>query len=213
MTEFLQFAFSRLTVGSIYALVALGFALIYNASDVINFAQGEFVMIGGMTAAALSAAGAPLALAVVVAILAAAAVGWLLERLAIEPVRDAPAATLIIITIGASLLLRGVAQIIFDKQMHKLPAFSGDGDGAFHVLGATLQIQSLWLLAGAAAVFVALRLFLSRTVTGQALRATAANKLGVRLVGIEVSRIFALAFVLSAVIGALPATISEHCWR
>ena len=107
MPEFLQFLFSGLTVGAIYALVALGFTLIYNASDVINFAQGEFVMLGGMVTVFAAAAGVPLPLAALLAVVVAVAVGLLLHRLAIEPARGASAVTLIIITIGASILLRG----------------------------------------------------------------------------------------------------------
>ena len=109
MAEFLQFAFSGLTVGAIYALVALGFTLIYNASDVVNFAQGEFVMLGGMVTVFAAAAGVPLPLAALLAIVVTVAVGLLLHRLAIEPARAASPVTLIIITIGASILMRGVA--------------------------------------------------------------------------------------------------------
>ncbi|MGQ9371131.1 branched-chain amino acid ABC transporter permease [Azospirillum sp. ST 5-10] len=214
MAEFLQFGFSGVTVGSVYALVALGFTLIYNASDVVNFAQGEFLMIGGMTSAVLFAAGVPLPLAAVTAVAAAAAAGFLLERLAIAPVRDAPPATLIIITIGASLLLRGIAQIVFGKQIHRLPSFTGDA--AIAVGGAMLPVQSLWVLLGAGVMFVALRALLGGTLVGFAVRATAANRLAARLVGIEVPRIFALAFVVSAVIGAVggilvtPITLTRY---
>src|SRR4030081_677313 len=115
MPEFLQFLFSGLTVGAIYALVALGFTLIYNASDVINFAQGEFVMLGGMVTFFAHAAGMPLPLAAVLCILAASAVGLLMHDSAIPPALGASALTLIIITIGASILLRGVAGVVFDK--------------------------------------------------------------------------------------------------
>src|SRR3972149_5707533 len=126
MAEFLQFAFSGLTVGAIYALVALSFTLIYNSSDVVNFAQGEFVMLGGMMTVFARAAGVPMPLAIALAVAVAALVGLLLHRLAIEPARRASPVTLIIITIGASILLRGIAAIVFDKQFHKLPAFTGD---------------------------------------------------------------------------------------
>src|SRR5438477_8494551 len=106
MAEFLQFFFSGLTVGAIYALVAVGFTLIYNSSDVINFAQGEFVMLGGMVTVFAAAAGVPLPLAALLAIVVAIGVGLLMHRLAIEPARGASTVTLIIITIGASILLR-----------------------------------------------------------------------------------------------------------
>src|SRR3982751_6770296 len=102
MPEFLQFLFSGLTVGAIYALVALGFTLIYNASDVINFAQGEFVMLGGMVTVFAAAAGMALPLAALIAVAVAVVVGLALHKLAIAPARGASPVTLIIITIGAS---------------------------------------------------------------------------------------------------------------
>src|SRR4029453_8754746 len=126
MPEFLQFAFSGLTVGAVYALVALGFTLIYNASDVVNFAQGEFVMLGGMTTVFLGLAGVPLPLASCLAIIFTVIVGLALHRFAIETARGASAVVLIIITIGASIFLRGAAQVGFDKRFHTLPAWFGN---------------------------------------------------------------------------------------
>src|SRR3954469_7507481 len=214
MPEFLQFAFSGLTVGAIYALVALGFTLIYNSSDVINFAQGEFVMIGGMVTVFAAAAGVPLPLAALLAIVAAIAVGLLLNALAIEPARGASGVTLIIITIGASIFLRGLAQVLFDKQAHGLPAFSGDAP--IRVLGAALLPQSLWVLGGAVAIVLALHFFLNRTVMGKAVLATAANRLAAQLVGIDTRAIMALAFGTSAAIGAVagilitPITLTSY---
>ncbi|MFZ0151508.1 MAG: branched-chain amino acid ABC transporter permease, partial [Xanthobacteraceae bacterium] len=98
MTEFLQFVFSGLTVGAIYALVAIGFTLIYNASDVVNFAQGEFVMLGGLTTVFLGYAGVPLPFAAIIAVLVTTAVGLALYCFAIETALKADAVTLIIIT-------------------------------------------------------------------------------------------------------------------
>jgi branched-chain amino acid transport system permease protein len=201
MAEFLQFLFSGLTIGAVYAVVALGFTLIYNASGVVNFAQGEFVMIGGMGAAFAVAAGVPLPLAALLAVAAAAAVGLALHAFAIEPARGASPVSIIIITIGASIFLRGVAQVLFDKQAHGLPAFSGDTP--IRVMGAAVLPQSLWIIAGAVAVFVALHLFLNRTLLGKAVLATAANRLAAQLVGINTRSIVALAFATSAAIGAV----------
>src|SRR5919107_1904544 len=160
--ELLQFLVSGLTVGAVYALVALGFTLIYNASEVVNFAQGEFVMLGGMVTVFASAAGIPVPLAALLAVAVAVVIGLLLHRFAIEPARGASAVTLIIITIGASILLRGIAQIVFDKQFHKLPSFSGDTP--VDILGAAVQPQSFWVLGGAAVVVLGLYAFLERTV-------------------------------------------------
>ncbi|MFD1330123.1 branched-chain amino acid ABC transporter permease [Mycoplana ramosa] len=214
MSEFLQLLISGLTVGAVYALVALGFTLIYNASDVINFAQGDFVMIGGMGTVFLMAAGLSLPIAALVAVVGAVIVGLLLHRLAIEPARGASPVTLIMITIGASIFIKGVAQIVFDKQFHTLPAFSGADP--INIAGAAILPQSLWVLAGAVVLFVALYLFLTRTLTGKALIATAANRLAARLVGINVRVMLGLAFGLSAAMGALagilvaPITLTRY---
>ena len=214
MAEFLQFVVSGLTVGAVYALVALGFTLIYNASDVVNFAQGEFVMIGGMVTVFVAAAGVPLPFAALIAIATAVAVGLLLHRLAIEPARGASAVTLIIITIGASIFLRGVAQVLFDKQFHKLPAFSGETP--INLFGAAVQPQSFWVLGGAALIVLALYVFFERTVLGKAVLATAANRLAAQLVGINTATVMALAFGTSAAIGAIagllitPITLTSY---
>lgn len=205
MPELLQFLFSGLTVGAVYALVALGFTIVYNASDVVNFAQGEFVMLGGMTTWALTHAGVPLAAAALVAVAATTAVGLLLQRLAIEPARGASVVTLIIITIGASVFLRGVAQVIYDKQFHSLPPFSGSEP--IRIGGATLLPQSLWVMGGAAAVFLGLWLFFQRTLIGKALSATAANRLAAELVGINTARIVALSFAIAAMTGAIAGVL------
>jgi branched-chain amino acid transport system permease protein len=214
MPEFLQFLFSGLTVGAIYALVALGFTLIYNASDVINFAQGEFVMLGGMVTFFSHAAGVPLPLAALLAIIVATAVGLALHQFAIEPARGASAVTLIIITIGASILLRGVAAVMFDKNFHSLPPLAGGEPWV--IGGAALLPQSLIVLIGAGAIVAALWAFMTMTLTGKALVATAANRLAARLVGINTSALVGLAFAVSAAIGAIggilmtPITLTSY---
>ncbi|MDO8978307.1 MAG: branched-chain amino acid ABC transporter permease [Afipia sp.] len=205
MPEFVQFLVSGLTVGAVYALVALGFTLVYNASDVVNFAQGEFVMLGGMVTVFAAAAGVPLPLAALLAVCVAVVVGLLLYWLAIEPARDASPVTLIIITIGASILLRGAAQILFDKQFHKLPSISGDTP--VNLLGAAIQPQSFWVLGGTGVIVILLYVFLERTVLGKAVLATAANKLAARLVGINTATVMALAFGGSAAIGAVAGVL------
>lgn len=205
MTELLQYVLSGLTVGAVYALVALGFTIIYNASNVVNFAQGEFVMLGGMVTFFAWQAGLPLPLAAALAILAAAAVGVALNKLAVERARGAPVVSLIIITIGASIFLRGGAQLVFDKQLHRFPAFSGDEP--IVIGGATILPQGLWVVAGAAAVFALLYLFFTRTLTGKAILATANNRVAARLVGINTDYMMTLSFALSAAIGALAGVL------
>ena len=214
MSELLQFVFSGLTVGAVYALVALGFTLIYNASDVINFAQGEFVMLGGMTTVFLALAGVPLPLAAVLAIILTVVVGLALYRFAIEPARGASAVVLIIITIGASIFLRGAAQVIFDKRFHSLPPWFGNEP--IRVGGAAILPQSLVVLAGALVIVVLLWAFIERTLIGKAIVATAANRLAARLVGINTGRMTGLCFALSAAIGAIagllitPITLTSY---
>jgi len=148
-----------------------------------------------------AAAGMPLPLAALLAIAVAVITGLTLHRLAIEPARGASAVTLIIITIGASILIRGLAQIVFDRQFHALPAFSGEAP--IRVLGASILPQSLWVLGGAAVIVLGLWLFMERTLLGKAVRATAANRLAARLVGIDTALVLALAFGISGAIGAI----------
>ncbi len=206
MSELLQFIFSGVTVGAVYALVALGFTIIYNASDVVNFAQGEFVMLGGMITFFAHAAGLPLPLAALLAIAATAALGVAMYKLTIEPARGAPVVSLIIITIGASIFIQGAAQLVFDKQIHAFPSFSGDDP--IRLGGATILPQSLWVIGGALVVFVGLWVFFTRTLLGRAVLATSNNRLAAQLVGINTNFVMTLSFALSAAIGALAGVLA-----
>jgi branched-chain amino acid transport system permease protein len=212
--QFLQFLLAGLTVGAIYALVALGFAIIYNASQVINFAQGEFVMIGGMATVWLAGAGLPLPAAIAAAVLLAALLGLALEKLAVEPARGASVVTLIIITIGASILLRGLATLVWDKKIHSLQAFSGEAP--IRIGGATLLPQSLWVLGVTLVVVLLLGWFFGRTLLGKALLATSHNRLAAQLAGINVRHVLLFSFGLSAALGAvagiLIAPITFTAW-
>lgn len=212
--QLVQFLLTGLTVGAIYALVALGFAIIYNASHVINFAQGEFVMIGGMAAAGFVEAGLPLPLAALVAVAGAMLVGLALEKLAVEPARGAPVVTLIIITIGASILLRGLATLVWDKKIHSVPAFSGEAP--LRLGGATLLPQTLWVLGATVLTVALLWWFFNRTLTGKAILAVSHNRLAAQLMGISVRRVLLVSFGLSAALGALAgvliAPISFTSW-
>lgn len=214
MSQFLQFLFSGITVGATYALAALGFTLIYNASNVINFAQGEFIMLGGMLAFFFMQAGAPMPLAILLAIAIPALVGVALEKLAIEPARDAEVVTLIIITIGASLVIRGLIQLWLGKGAHSYPGFSGSEP--IQLGGATLLPQSLWVLGITALVVVALWYFFSRTLAGKAILATSCNPLAAKLVGVNTQWVLLVSFALSAALGAIggvlltPITLTSY---
>ncbi|MGH8733720.1 MAG: branched-chain amino acid ABC transporter permease [Burkholderiales bacterium] len=212
--ELAQYLATGLTVGAVYALVALGFSIVFRASGVINFAQGEFVMIGGMSAVSLVASGLPLAAAIPLAVVATTLAGLALEKLAVEPARGAPVVTLIIITIGASIFLRGAAQVVFDKRFHSLP--HPFGTDPIQLGGAAILPQSLVVLAGAVVIVVLLWQFIDRTLLGKAVIATAANRLAARLVGIDTRSIVGLSFAVSAAIGAVagilvtPITLTSY---
>jgi branched-chain amino acid transport system permease protein len=211
---FLQFLLAGITIGAIYALVALGFSIIYNASQVINFAQGEFVMIGGMATVSLAGAGWPLPAAIAGAVLLAAAIGLALEKFAVDTARGAPVVTLIIITIGASILLRGIAALVWDKNVHALPAFSGDSP--LRIGDATIVPQSLWVIGTTLGIVVLLGAFFGRTLLGKALLATSHNRVAAQLVGINVRHVllasFGISAALGAIAGALVAPITFTSW-
>ncbi|NVD35276.1 branched-chain amino acid ABC transporter permease [Marinobacter lutaoensis] len=203
--EFLQYLFTGITIGATYALIALGFTLIYNASHVINFAQGEFLMIGGMATVSFMAMGMPMLLAIILAVVLAGILGILLQRLAIAPAKQADVVTLIIITIGASIFIRGLAQLVWGKDYHAMPNFSTDEP--IRVFGAVLNSQSLWVLGIGAVLVVALVLFFTRTLIGKAILATSMNKDAARLVGIRTQMVLMLAFMVSALLGAIAGVV------
>lgn len=205
-SELLQFLFSGLTVGAMYALAALGYALIYNASHIVNFAQGEFIMLGAMTAAAMVEAGSGLPLAIMVAVVASTLTGALMERLAIRPARGAPLITLLIITLGVALVIRGVIQVVLGKGNHALPAFSGDLP--LRVAGATLVPQSLWVLGVTMVVVVVLAWYFGRTLSGKGMLATSHNPLAASLVGIGTDRVMLMSFAMSGALGAVGGVIT-----
>ena len=200
--EFLQYLFSGITIGATYGLIGLGFYIIYSASHVINFAQGEFVMIGGMATVAMLGAGLPMPVAIILAICLAIVIGLILEKLAIEPARkEGGLITLIIITIGASIFIRGLAQVVWDKDFHSVPAFTGDDP--INILGAVIVPQNLWIMGGAAVIVLALRKFFNDTPLGKAMLATSYNTLAAQLVGINVKTTLLYSFALSGLLGAV----------
>lgn len=206
MPDFMQFVFAGLTTGSIYALAALGFTLIYNASGVINFAQGDFLMLGGMIAAALLGMGISLPLAIVVALIITTLIGVLLYQFAIRLAGENNVVSLIIITIGASTFIEGVVQVVLGKNQFRLPSISGDV--SLHILGAYVLPQSFWVIGVAAALVTGCALFFRFTLVGKALLAVAANRMAAQAVGINSSAILRLAFGLSALIGAIAGIVA-----
>jgi branched-subunit amino acid ABC-type transport system permease component len=206
LTEvFFQLLLPGLTTGCVYALVALGFVLTANVSGVVNFAQGEFVMLGGIVAAALVAAGLPLWVAIIIATVVGAAVAAAQERLTLAPVRDAPHFIRITITLGVAVVLRGIALLLFGKDPLFLPGFTGEG--TFTLAGAVLPVQSLWVWAATAALLGATFWFLKFTDTGRAVRACSINLRAARLMGIDAERLTLLIFALAGASGALVGVV------
>lgn len=205
LDQLIQFLITGVTIGSIYALVGLGFALIYNASDVVNFAQGEFVMIGAMSAIFIHAAGVPYFPSILLAALIAMAVGIALEKLAIERAKDATVVTTIIITIGASIFLRGAALIIWGKEIYGFPSISGDDPIKFG--NVTILPQSLWIIVCTAVLVFILRYFFQKSITGKAILACSYNKKAAYLMGIEVKNMLALAYGISGLLGGIAGVL------
>jgi len=205
-SQIIQYIISGISVGSIYALVALGFNIIYNTTGIINFAQGEFVMLGGMTAASLVAIfHLPIYLAFILAVVIVTIVGSLFERLAIQPLKNPSVLTLIIITIAGSILLKGIAMFIWGKDTYFLPSFSGDNP--IRILGAFLLPQTVWILGITGLVVFSLGAFFKFTLAGKAMRAVSSNRTAASLVGINVKKMVLLSFSLSAAIGAIGGII------
>ncbi|HEX9022384.1 MAG TPA: branched-chain amino acid ABC transporter permease [Geobacteraceae bacterium] len=201
-----QYILSGLSTGAIYALIGFGFAIIYNSTGIINFAQGEFVMLGGMISVYfLSAMNLPLPMAILGAILLSTAVGAVFERLAIRPLRQATPLTLVIITIGGSILLRGLAMLLWGKDTHALPTFSGSEPLSF--AGATILPQHLWIFAITLLIIIGNKLFFSYSITGKAMRACACNRTAASLVGIDVRRMVLFSFILSSAMGSMAGII------
>lgn len=199
--QLLQFLITGITVGSTYALVGLGFAIIYNASDVVNFAQGEFVMVGAMSAVWFLGLGLPFPIALMLAIVVTIGAGLALDKLAIEPARGASVVTTIIITIGAAIFLRGAALLLWGKDIFSLPHFSSEEP--IKIGAATLLPQNLWVMAVTAVVVYLVRHFFERTLTGKAILACADNRTAAHMVGINVPLMLLIAYGLAALLGGI----------
>lgn len=199
--QIFQFLVTGLSVGSSYALVGLGFAIIYNASGVVNFAQGEFVMLGAMSAIGLLAVGIPYPLALITAILIVTLVGLALNKFAIEPARGASVVATIIITIGASIFLRGAALLIWGKDIFSMPPFTSSEP--MQIGAATVVPQNLWIMGITVGLVLLVRYFFDHTLFGKALLACSCNKTAASLVGVNVKLMLLCAYGLSAAIGAV----------
>jgi branched-chain amino acid transport system permease protein len=204
--QLIQYLFTGVTVGSIYAMVAVGFNIIYNVTEIINFAQGEFVMLGGLIMVFFTVtAKLPLPLAFVLTVAAVTGVGALMERFTINPLKNASVLTMIIVTIAVSILFKGIAMFVWGKDPYIFPPFSGSKP--LFVFGAAIQTQTLWVLFMTAVMVVLMTIFFKKTRYGKAMLACADNPEAARLVGIKVNTMILISFALSAAIGAAAGAV------
>ncbi|PTR46377.1 branched-chain amino acid ABC transporter permease [Geobacillus thermodenitrificans] len=204
-SQFVQLLFSGLTIGSIYALVALGFVITYSVTGILNLAQGDFAMLGALICIALVNSGVPFVLAIGLSMMAAMVIGGLFERLAIQPARHSSVAVLIIITIGASFVFRGIALLVWGTDPYALRPFAGGG--SLSMFGAVLQWQSVWAIVISLASFIGLHLFFYRTYFGKAVTACVINPFAARLMGIDIRKMSLGAIAVSAGLGALAGIV------
>jgi branched-chain amino acid transport system permease protein len=202
----LQYLVAGLTYGAIYAVVAIGFNIVYSATGIINFAQGEFVMLGGMVSVSLAAV-MPLPLAIAGAVLVTAAVGAVLEVALLRWLWKPSVLRMVVITIGASILLREAALFAWGESVRSLPYFTGDEVSAVAIAGARVSPQVFWVLGTVALIVGTLEWFYRRTLLGWEMRACAANKDAAALCGVPVRRLVTLSFALAAAIGALAGAV------
>ncbi len=209
--HYVQLVLDGIRSGSIYALMALGFVVVYRVTGVINFAQGEFVMLGAMLCLSLNNLPLPLPpvvrliLAIVAAIALTTLIGAVVERTTIYPARRSPSVTLTIITVGVTITLRAGALLAWGADPYVLPAFSTLAleDHIFRYGDVTLPAQTLWIWGTLLVVLALLYFFLEHTIMGKALRACAVNQRGAQLVGINPGRMSLLSFALAAALGAI----------
>lgn len=193
-----------LSVGCIYGLIGIGFCVIYNASGIVNFAQGAFVMLGGMvTFVLLTSLGIPLVLAGALATVAVALLGVVIERLVVRPLWDRHASMFVMIlaTLAAQIVIERATLIAVGDQPKSLPVFTDLAP--LRIGGVAIGYQTIWIIASSLLLIGALALFFQRTLVGRAMRACSINREAAALQGIPVSRMLALSFALSAALGAI----------
>ena len=203
---FTQYLFAGVTYGIIYAVVAIGFNIIYNTTGIINFAQGEFVMLGGMIAVSLNAF-LPLPLAILFSVLITMLCGGLVEMLFIRWLHHPSVLRMIIITIGISILIREAALHIWGESVRSLPYFVGNEISSVSIFGARISPQVLWVIAVCAVIVALLTFFFKATSLGREMRACSANAVAATLCGISTRNLVTFSFMLSAGIGAVAGCV------
>ena len=209
--KFRQTVIVGLVIGSLYALIALGFVLIYKASEVVNFAQGEFVMVGGYVAAVmLTGYDIPLALALPLILLIGAALGVVVERLMLRPLIGKPIIAIVMATIGLAAILRGGVATLWlpfysPENQRELPGLSLFGfkpfdDTIVNIFDTPIRRSDLWAVGFAVILIVAFTLFFRFTRTGIAMQAVADDQAAAQSMGISVKQVFAIAWAVALMV-------------
>ena len=203
LAYFGQTVLNGLSVGCIYGLIGIGFCVIYNASGIVNFAQGAFVMLGGMLTDVLLNHHLPLPIAAIIAIVAVAAVGIVIERIVVRPLwnRHAAMFVMILATLAVQIVIERATLMLAGDQPRSFAVFTDRPP--LNLFGIALGYQSLWIFAASLVLILLLAWFFKKTLVGRAMRACAINRDAAALQGIRVSRMLALAFALSAALGAI----------
>jgi len=197
---------SGLATGSIYALMALSLVIIYNATRTLNFAQGEMLMISTFVGwTTLQVLKAPLVVALLIAVVAAAVLAWGLERLLIRRAISATHFDVLIITLGLSLILRAAAGLLWTHDEFPFPSFFASQPLA--VGAARVAPASLGIIGASLALMLALAALFRWTRLGRAMRAVAQNQRAARLMGISVERVYSASWILAAVVGAVAGVL------
>jgi branched-chain amino acid transport system permease protein len=206
MTDFLQLVFSGLATGSIYALAALGFTLLWQASGTVNFAQGEFVMLPAFAMLALGNFGLPLPWAfLATCVLAVGVLGWGFKRGIADPLLKFGLMPIVVATIGLAIALRNGVRAGISAQAFPFPSLFADR--LFTLAGVTVSLADIGTLALALALVLATQAFLARTVTGRAMQAVAQNTESATVLGIDVPRMVFYTFAINAVLACAAALL------
>ncbi len=204
-SDWLQFTFSGLTNGSVYTIIALGLTIVFNASGVVNFAQGSYAVIGALIAVSVTSSSVGILFALPTGVAAAAVLGYLVHRATVAPVPKASHFTSISITLGVSIVLDKAAQFIWGTEFYTLPPFVRLGP--IQLFNATITSQAVIVLASSATLMATLYLYFKHTRHGQAVLACSENREAAGLIGVNVGRVSRQAYVLGCMLGGFAGII------
>ena len=206
MTDFLQLFFSGLATGSIYALAALGFTLLWQAAGTINFAQGEFVMLPAFVMLGFMHAGAPLLVSLILTcVVATVVLGWAFKKSVVDPLFKFGMMPIVVATIGLSIVIRNGMRAGYSAEAQPFPSLFADK--LFNIAGVTVTLSDIGTLVLALLIVFGTQAFLAKTVTGRAMQAVAQNTESASVLGINVPRMIFYTFAINAVLACTAALL------